>query len=189
MVMDAHTTGQDGKTDYGYYEVQITAVDSQTTVLPYTSWLPKIDHEHEVTIASPTTSEVVITNPGLPGLQFRIPAGAIVTGVDNKPVTRIGLTPVPVARPPFPLPVNVNVPVYFTVQPSGATITGVDGKYVGPRYGTPTTITTCPARAPLIGAMTPSSSAGRSMAPAASRLTGSIMCPTPARASMTSTAP
>ena len=35
-------------------------------------------------------------------------------------VTEVSITPIPVDRPPFPLPNNVEVPIYFTVQPGGA---------------------------------------------------------------------
>jgi RHS repeat-associated protein len=131
MVIDARQAGPAGQTDYGYYEVQVTAVDGITTLLPFKSWLPRIDHAHEVTIASPTTAEVVVTHPGLANFEFHIPAGAIITGPDHKPVTKVSITPIPLDRTPFPLPNNVDVPIYFTVQPGGATITGVDGKWLG----------------------------------------------------------
>jgi hypothetical protein len=58
---------RDGDSVYGYYEAQVTVAQAQTAVLRHINWLSRIDHEHEVTIASPTTSEVVITNPGPPG--------------------------------------------------------------------------------------------------------------------------
>jgi RHS repeat-associated protein len=131
MIIDARQAGAEGKTDYGYYELQVTAAEGQTNVLPFKSFLPKIDHAHDVTIESPTTSETVISNPELPGLEFHIPAGAIITGPDHKPVTKVSITPIPLDRTPFPLPKNVEVPIYFTVQPGGATITGVDGKWLG----------------------------------------------------------
>ena len=131
MIIDAREVGPNRNTDYGYYEVQVTAVAGETTTLPFKSWLPKIDHAHDVTIASPTTSEVVIKNPDIPGFEFHLPPGAVITGPDHKPVTKIGITPVPVTRTPYPLPTNVRVPMYFTVQPGGATITGDDGQWLG----------------------------------------------------------
>jgi RHS repeat-associated protein len=130
MALDAQSAGQK-HIDYGYYEIQVTAVAGETTVLPYTSWLPKIDHANEVKVPSPTTSEVVITNPELPGLQFRLPQGAILTGVDHKPVRKVSITRIPVDRTPFPLPPNVKVPLYFTVQPGGTVISSADGKWLG----------------------------------------------------------
>lgn len=34
----------------------------------------------------------------------------------------MSITPIPVDRPPFPLPTGVDVPIYFTIQPGGAYI-------------------------------------------------------------------
>ena len=131
LTIDGRHAGADGATDYGLYEVQVTAYSGRTTALGYVSYLPKIDHEHDVTIASPTTSEVVVKAAAVPGLELHIPPGAILTDTDGKPVTRIGITPIPLDRTPFPLPRNVEVPLYFTTQPGGATITGVDGNWLG----------------------------------------------------------
>jgi RHS repeat-associated protein len=131
MVLDAGHAGSGKPADYGYYEIQVTAQEGVTTVLPYKNWLPKIDHAHEVTIPSPTTSEVVITNPKVPGIEFHIPAGAVLTGPDHKPVTKVSLTQIPTDRTPFPLPANIDVPTYFTIQPGGTTISGTDGQWLG----------------------------------------------------------
>ena len=76
--------------------------------------------EHEVTIPSPTVAETVITTPYVPGLELHLPPRTIVRDEEGKPVTRLGITPIPVDRPPFPLAKNVDVPVYFTVQPGSA---------------------------------------------------------------------
>jgi YD repeat-containing protein len=84
-----------------------------------------------VSFPSPTTSEVVIKAATIPGLEIHIPPGAILTDTEGKPVTKVGITPIPLDRTPFPLPRNVEVPVYFTAQPGGATITGVDGAWTG----------------------------------------------------------
>jgi len=51
-----------------------------------------------------------------------VPKGAIIRDAAGKPVPEITITPVPVDRPPFPLPTGVQVPVYFTIQPGGAFI-------------------------------------------------------------------
>jgi YD repeat-containing protein len=105
---------------YGFFEYGSTVTAAKTTVLPFTIWMPKLDTAHQVTIASPTTGEVVVTTPFIPGLELHLPAGTTITGEDGKPVTTIGITAIPVDRPPFPLAKNVDVPVYFTVQPGGA---------------------------------------------------------------------
>src|SRR5262249_6514177 len=67
-----------------------------------------------------TTQETVITTPLIPGLELHLPAGAVIRDHAGHRVTEIGLTPVPLDRPPFPLPPHVDVPVYFTAQPGGA---------------------------------------------------------------------
>jgi len=43
---------------------------------------------------------------------------------DRRPVTQVSITPIPIDRPPYPLPANVEVPVYFTLQPGGAYVVG-----------------------------------------------------------------
>ena len=131
LTIDGRHAGRDGKTDYGLFEVRVTIEAGKTTELPYVSYLPQIDHAHDVAITSPTTSEVVVKAAAVPGLELHIPPGAIITDTDGKPVTRIGITPIPLDRTPFPLPHNVEVPLYFTAQPGGATITGVDGNWLG----------------------------------------------------------
>jgi RHS repeat-associated protein len=130
IALDARHAGP-GQEDYGFYNIRVSAVAGQTTALPYNNWLPKIDHAHEVTIPSPTTAEVVVTHPDLPGLELHIPAGTIFTDADHKPVTKISMTPIPNDRTPFPLPKNVTIPEYFTIQPGDATATGVAGNWVG----------------------------------------------------------
>jgi RHS repeat-associated protein len=131
LVIDGRHSGSGGKTDYGYYEVGVEAASGVTTRLPFTSYLPKIDHAHEVAIISPTKAEVVVKTPAFPGLELHIPKGAILTDPDGKPVTRVGLTPIPIDRTPFPIPPDRKMPVYFTIQPGGATIIGADGTWLG----------------------------------------------------------
>src|ERR1700735_5768951 len=69
----------DGKTDYGLFEMQVTAVAGQTTALPFTSYLPQIDHAHDVAIASPPTSAVVIKSATIPGVELHLLSGGIIT--------------------------------------------------------------------------------------------------------------
>src|SRR5688500_12363143 len=88
-----------------------------------------IDTANRRQITSPTTSEVVVTNPRLPGLELHIPAGATITGADGRLVTELGLTAMPVDRPAFPVPEGIGFPVYFTIQPGGAYVSG-QGAYL-----------------------------------------------------------
>jgi RHS repeat-associated protein len=117
--------------NYGVFEVGVDLQDHVTSVLNYTIWMTPLDTAHAVKIASPTSAETVITTPLLPGLELRLPANTVITDRNGKPITEISITPVPLDRPPFPLP-HVPVPIYFTIQPGSAYIhvtssTGVKG--------------------------------------------------------------
>jgi RHS repeat-associated protein len=119
LVIDGRTASKRRKT-YGTFEAGADVKPNQTNALGYTIWMPRIDTAHEVTIPSPTNSEVVITTPYIPGLEVHIPPHTVITDIEGKPVTRLSITAIPVDRPPFPLPSGVYVPIYFTVQPGGA---------------------------------------------------------------------
>jgi RHS repeat-associated protein len=119
VLIDGRSANRPGRT-YGVFEVGVKLAPGRTTVLPYTIWMPEIDTAHAVAIPSPTTTEVVVTTPKIHGLEVRIPPGAVIRDVDGQVVTAVSITAVPVDRPPFPLARNVDVPVYFTIQPGGA---------------------------------------------------------------------
>lgn len=121
LLMDGRSASRGAKT-YGVFEAGIVIKERETNLLPYTIWMPKLDTAHEVTIPSPTTTEVVVTTPHIPGLEVHIPPHTVIYDEEHKPVTRVSITPIPVDRPPFPLPQGVQVPIYFTVQPGGAYI-------------------------------------------------------------------
>jgi hypothetical protein len=70
MVIDGRTAHRPNET-YGVFEVGVNLVGGQTTVLEYTVWTA-LDTAHAVKVPFPTTSEVVVTNPLLPGLEFHI---------------------------------------------------------------------------------------------------------------------
>ena len=108
------------KQGHGVFEYGLKIKEKETNVLPFTIWLPKIDTEHVVRIPSPTTSEVIITSPKIPGLELRIPSGTTIKDHEGEIVREVSLTPIPLDRTPFPLPKNVDVPLYFTAQPGGA---------------------------------------------------------------------
>jgi RHS repeat-associated protein len=83
--------------------------------------MTKLDTAHVATIQSPIKTETVLTNPLLPGLELHLPPSAVIYDLNWNRVTKIGISPIPLNRPPFPLP-NVHVPIYFTIQPGGAWI-------------------------------------------------------------------
>ncbi|MGH3371286.1 MAG: Ig-like domain-containing protein, partial [Nocardioidaceae bacterium] len=109
-----------GPRTYGIFEVGLQVTGGRTTVLPYTVWMPRLDTAHAVAIPSPTTSEVVVTTPYIPGLELHVPPGTVIRDHDGQVVRELSITAIPVDRPPFPLAKNVDVPVYFTIQPGGA---------------------------------------------------------------------
>ena len=96
--------------------------------------MPRLDVEHAVNIQSPTNNEVTITNPDIPGLELRLPANTVIRDLDDKNVTNITITPIPVDRPPFPLPSGINVPIFFTIQPGGAQVIPPRARVIYPNY-------------------------------------------------------
>jgi RHS repeat-associated protein len=119
LVIDGTTANKPGKT-YGLFEVGYPVTAGRTVVLPFTIWMPRIDTAHSVTIASPTTAETVITTPRIPGLELRLAPNTVIRDPEGQVVRQVSITPIPVDRPPFPLPNQTEVPIYFTVQPGGA---------------------------------------------------------------------
>jgi RHS repeat-associated protein len=116
-------TARNGAQVYGTYEIGVDILNGQTNVLTYTIWMTALDTAHTVKIPSPTTADMVITNPSLPGLELHIPAGTVITDHDGKVVREINMTAVPVSQPPFPIPGGTKVPIYFTIQPGAAYLT------------------------------------------------------------------
>lgn len=105
---------------YGIYRMGVDLQAGKTNSLNYTIWMPALDTQHIVAIPSPTTSDTIISNPNLPGVELHIPPGTVIHDIRGKVVTRIGITPIPTNQAPFPLKRGVKFPVYFTIQPAGA---------------------------------------------------------------------
>jgi hypothetical protein len=131
LEIDGSTVAYPGRT-YGRFEAAVELAPDATTVLPFTIWLPRVDTANTVTIPSPTTEEVVVTSPRIPGLEVHLAPGTVIRDRDGNPVTDLSLTVIPQDRPPFPLPEGVYTPVYFTVQPAGATIGPYGARIVYP---------------------------------------------------------
>src|SRR5579872_567621 len=121
MIVDG-TTANTRSASYGLYRVGVDLKAGRTNSLNYTIWMTALDTAHEVSLPSPTTSDMVVTNPNVPGLELHIPAGTVILDARGSVVTHIGITGIPVSQPPFPLKAGINYPVYFTIQPGGATI-------------------------------------------------------------------
>ncbi len=114
---------------YGLFESVVEVRAGQTNELPYTIWMPKLDTQHTIKIPSPTTEEVVLTTPRIPGFEVHLPKGVVIRDRAGHIVTEVGITAVPLDRTPFPQPF-MDFPVYYTVQPGGAFIQGLDGTKV-----------------------------------------------------------
>jgi len=127
LTLDGRHTGPKRDQDYGTYQIQVKAIPGQTTILPFTSFLTRLDPSAQIEIPSPTTREVVITNRDLPGVELRIPPGVIIKDYENHPVTRVSLMVLGADRTPFPFPKHLDAVGRFVVQPSGACLETADG--------------------------------------------------------------
>jgi RHS repeat-associated protein len=114
-------TANEGAKHYGRYEFGDEIKAGVTNKLDFKIWMSLLDMAHEVTIPSPTTKETILATPTMPGLELHLPPGTVITDAKGRVVTKVTITPIPLDRPPFPLPF-VKVPIYFTIQPGGAYI-------------------------------------------------------------------
>src|SRR6266851_7635051 len=122
LVIDGRTANRP-RVVYGLYEVGVDLVAGKTTALNYTIWMTKLDTDHAVNVPSPTVApDTVVTTPLLPGLELHLPQNTVIVDHDGHPVHQLTITPVPLDKPPFPLPTGVQVPIYFTIQPGGSYI-------------------------------------------------------------------
>jgi RHS repeat-associated protein len=117
-----HVDGDKAHTgvSYGTYAFGVYITPRTTNPLTFTVWMPKIDVRHSTRLTVPLERDIVVTTPKIPGLELHLPAGSVLRGADGRPVDRVSITPIPIDRTPFPLPRNVDVPIFFTVQPGGA---------------------------------------------------------------------
>ncbi|MHB1950552.1 MAG: DUF6531 domain-containing protein, partial [Acidiferrobacteraceae bacterium] len=106
-------------TQFGQFVIGAEIQKGVTHTLSYTVWMPVIDTAHAVSLPSPTTHEVDVTSPLLPGVVLKIPPGVVFRGPHGHIVTSVSLTPVPLDRSPFPLP---PFSMYFVIQPGGAVV-------------------------------------------------------------------
>lgn len=125
LIIDGRSAHRPGVT-YGVFVAAVNIDPHGVTWLPATIWMPALDTAHEVTIPSPTTSEVTLTTPAIPGLEVHIPAGVVIRDVDGNLVHHVGITAIPLNKPPVPLPSGVQVPIFYTIQPGGAILCSVE---------------------------------------------------------------
>lgn len=106
---------------YGRHQIRVQVREGVTNELEFDIWMTKLDPRGTFKLSSPTVQEVVLSTPSIPGLEVRIPAGAVLRDLEGRIVTEVNITAIPINKPPFPLP-DPNVPVFFTVQPGGTWI-------------------------------------------------------------------
>jgi len=133
MVIDGRSASNN-KRVYGTFKYGVDLTAGKTNPLGFTIWMPRLDTKNVVTISSPTKAVVKVTNPSIPGLELRLPGGTVIRDMDGKTVTEVSITPIPTNQPPFPLPPNVDVPVYFTIQPGGAQIIPPRAQLIYPNF-------------------------------------------------------
>ena len=120
LIIDGESADHAGQR-YGQFTVGVELTKDKTTPLGYTIWMTPLDPAGNTRIQSPLKHEATITNPKIPGLEVRLPAGTVVRGASGAIVHKLNLTAVPLDRPPFPLPPFISgIPTYFTVQPGRA---------------------------------------------------------------------
>ncbi|HSE95191.1 MAG TPA: DUF6531 domain-containing protein, partial [Methylomirabilota bacterium] len=126
LLIDGRTASR-ARRQYGVFPAGVVLNPGQTLVLPYTIWMPEIDTANAIRIPSPTTDEVVLTTPRIPGLEVRLPAGSVVRDHAWQLAPEVSITPIPLDRPPFPIPADVHPPAYFTLQPGAGYVYGPNG--------------------------------------------------------------
>lgn len=133
------TSANDSTHRYGQFEAGVDVATGGTTKLPYRMYLPRILDRDRIELPSPTTQDMVVTHPDMPGLEVHIPAGTVIRDHYGKVVTELAIVPMPTDRAPYPTPVNFAV--YFSLQPGGAAVQNVRANQVQgitltyPNYG------------------------------------------------------
>lgn len=117
------STANSAQAEYGQFVVGVRVAQSKLTELNYLLHLPRITARDKIKIASPLKQEMRIGHPDMPGLELRIPAGAVIRDRKGRLVTELAIVPTPVNRAPFP--VKENHPMAFTLEPGGAQVQGL----------------------------------------------------------------
>lgn len=122
-------TANYGESSFGLFEVGTDIKAGITNVLPYKIWMTPLDTAHAISIPSPTTVDTIVSTPALPGLKLDLPAQTVIYDHYGHVVRQITITPIPLDRPPFPIPQGLNITFYFTIQPGGAYLRVAGDKY------------------------------------------------------------
>ena len=140
LVIHGETVNSPGKT-FGTFEVLVDIEAEITNKLPFTVYLPVIDKQNEVSLDNLTAREAVVTSSRVPRMEVRIAPNSVLRmpsghgmshnltdlTADHK-MKKLGITPIPIERPPFPLPSGVEDGLLFTLQMHGARVEGPNGE-------------------------------------------------------------
>jgi RHS repeat-associated protein len=121
--------------DWGYFTEVVDLAAGFPNQVPTTIWMTRLDKAHAVSLPAKITKPIVVMTPRIPGLQLHIAPGTVIRDRNGAIVRKISITPIPMDHPPFPLPADTPIPLYFTIQPGGATITGTGVQLVYPNWG------------------------------------------------------
>ncbi|MFI8515600.1 RHS repeat-associated core domain-containing protein [Streptomyces sp. NPDC085460] len=133
LIVDG-ATASTPKRKYGRYDIHVRPTAGHSTDLGFPIWMSPLDTKNTVTFEAPAKTNITLSTPDIPGLEVRIPKGSVVRDEHGRPVTELGITAIPVDRPPFPLPKDSVVPIYFTVQPGGTYTFPAGAQIVYPNY-------------------------------------------------------
>lgn len=138
LFVDGRTASR-GDLEFGRFLVGADIKAGQHNRMPFVMYLPRVLPRDKIRIPSPTTREVVLKHPDMPGLELHIPAGTVFKDREGNVLTELAVVPTPVDHAPFPLPANF--PMYFTIQPGDAVVQGLTAeaakgiRVVYPNYG------------------------------------------------------
>lgn len=133
LVVDG-ASASTSKRQYGRFDIRIHPKSGQSTDLGFPIWLSPLDTKHTLSFTAPAKKDLTLTTPQIPGLEVHLPKGSVVRDENGKTVTELGITAIPIDRPPFPLPKNGVVPVYFTIQPGGTYVFPKGAQIIYPNY-------------------------------------------------------
>jgi RHS repeat-associated protein len=122
LIVDGSTAKDSKGDEYGRFVIGVKVqVGKENPVTPV--FLPKRRNDDWIDLPSPVPADTIVRTPEVPGMEIRIPKGALLRDREGKVVTKIALIPIPLDRSPFPFPENA--PVYVSVQPGGIVVQGL----------------------------------------------------------------
>jgi RHS repeat-associated protein len=119
---------------FGSYGIAVDAKGRTTTEIDYPIWLSAKDSRNEVHIQNPLPNRLVLTNPSMPEFELVFPKGSTLTNENGNPVTKVGLTPIPLDRGPFPMPVTNPFFMRWMVQPGPLHVSGPGAEVIYANY-------------------------------------------------------